>query len=166
MQITVFSALCFLPFVLPVCAWVVWSDLSVMRIPNTAVMALVGIFLAVGLAALPLADYPWRLLHLAVVLGLGFLVNAAGLVGAGDAKFAAAAAPFVALGDVAQLCLIFAATLLAAFVSHRIAKHSRLRQMAPHWESWSRGRKFPMGLALGGTLAIYLALGAVYGQSL
>ena len=164
MQITALSALWFLPFVLPVCAWVMWSDLSAMRIPNTAVLMLAGIFVVVGLVALPLADYPWRLVHLAVVLAAGFLANAAGLVGAGDAKFAAAAAPFVALGDLVLICLIFAATLLAAFASHRIAKHSRLRQMAPHWKSWSRGKKFPMGLALGGALSIYLVLGALHGQ--
>lgn len=164
MQITALSALWFLPFVLPVCAWVMWSDLSAMRIPNTAVVTLTAVFLVIGLIALPLADYPWRLVQLAVVLALGFVANAAGLVGAGDAKFAAAAVPFVAPGDLSLLCVILSATLLAAFASHRIARHSRLRRLAPHWKSWSRGRKFPMGLALGGTLAIYLGLGAVLGQ--
>ncbi len=163
LAITAKSALWFLPFVLPVCAWVAWTDLSRMKIPNTAVGTLVGIFLVVGLIALPLSDYPWRLLHLAVMLCVGFVVNAAGLMGAGDAKFIAAAAPFVALGDSAALCLIFAATLLGAFATHRIAKHSPLRHMAPDWQSWSSGNKFPMGFALGGTLAIYLGLGAVYG---
>lgn len=164
MHITAYSALWFLPFALPICFWVAWSDLRSMRIPNNAVMALTGIFLVIGLIALPFSDYPWRLLHLVIVLLLGIVVNAAGLVGAGDAKFAAAAAPFVAVGDISVLCLIFAANLLAAFTTHRIAKHTPLRQLAPEWESWSRGRKFPMGFALGGTLAIYLALGVVYGQ--
>lgn len=163
MQITSTAALWFLPFVVPVCLWVIWSDLSAMRIPNLAVVALAGIFVLVGLVALPLADYPWRLLHLVVVLVAGIAVNAAGLVGAGDAKFAAAAAPFVALGDLPLVCIAFAACLLAAFVSHRIAKHTALRRMAPDWKSWSRGKKFPMGFALGGTLALYLGLGVAYG---
>ncbi|MDR9393533.1 prepilin peptidase [Roseovarius sp. SYSU LYC5161] len=164
MHITSTAALWFLPFAVPVCLWVIWSDLRAMRIPNTAVMTLVAIFVLVGLVALPLADYPWRLTHLVVVLITGIVANAAGLVGAGDAKFAAAAAPFVALGDLTLVCVIFAASLLGAFVTHRIAMYSPLRRMAPHWESWSRGKKFPMGFALGGTLVLYLGLGVAYGS--
>lgn len=163
MLITSYSAIWFLPFVLPVCFYVAWSDMRSMRIPNPSVIVLAGIFLVIGLIALPLADYPWRLVQLAIVLILGMIMNAAGLIGAGDAKFAAAAAPFVHAGDLRLLIVILAATILAAFVTHRIAKHSPLRKLAPQWESWHRGWDFPMGLALGGTLAIYLVLGALVG---
>ncbi|MEB8387474.1 prepilin peptidase [Rhodobacteraceae bacterium KMM 6894] len=163
MFITSYSALWFLPFVLPICIWVAWNDLRVMKIPNVAVLTLAAIFLTVGLIALPLDVYAWRLVQLVIVLVIGIAMNAARLVGAGDAKFAAAAAPFIAVGDLQLLCLILAANLLAGFTAHRIAKHTRLRNLAPHWESWSRGKKFPMGLCLGGTLAIYLCLGAAYG---
>ena len=48
-------------------------------------------------------------------------------------------------------------------LAHRGAKISPLRNLAPHWESWERGKKFPMGLPLGMTLATYLVLGAIYG---
>lgn len=163
LTITASSALWFLPFVLPVCAWVAWTDLSRMKIPNTAVLTLTGIFLVVGLMALPLAEYPWRLAQLAVMLLAGVMANAAGLMGAGDAKFIAAAAPFIALGDATALGLIFAATLIAAFATHRFVMHSPLRRMAPNWKSWTENKKFPMGFALGGTLALYLGLGAIYG---
>ena len=107
--------------------------------------------------------YCFRIRFLLLVLLVGMFLNAGGLIGAGDAKFAAAAAPFIALGDVKLLSVIFASTLLAAWVTHRAAKVSPLRQMVPDWESWEQGTKFPMGLALGGTLAIYLCLGAAYG---
>lgn len=163
MTITTAQALWFLPFVLPICFWVAWSDLSRMKIPNNAVLALAGVFVVVGLVALPLADYPWRLVHLVVVLLIGIVLNAGGLVGAGDAKFAAAAAPFIPLGDLRFIFVIFAANLLAAVVAHRIAKYTPLRRLAPNWESWDRGWDFPMGLSLGGSLAIYLVLGALYG---
>ncbi len=160
LQITPAEALWFLPFLAPICLWVMWSDLSAMRIPNPAVLAMVAVFVVIGLIALPLAEYPWRLVTMVVVLVLMFLANMVGLMGAGDSKFIAAAAPFVDPGDIAPLCLIFAACLLAAYVSHRLAKHSPLRRLAPNWTSWDRGRKFPMGFALGGTMVIYLALGA------
>lgn len=164
LHITVWSALWFLPFALPICIYVGWSDMRSMRIPNETVVALTAVFVVVGLIALPLAEYPWRLLHLVVVLLIGILANAAGLLGAGDAKFAAAAAPFLHPGDLTFLMMLFATTLLAAFAAHRLAKYSSLRRLAPEWQSWQTGSDFPMGLALGGTLALYLALGAVFGS--
>lgn len=165
LAITTFSAALFLPFVLPVCLWVMWSDLNAMKIPNSAVVTLAGIFAVVGLIAVPLwPDYPLRLAALGVVLILGIRINAAGLMGAGDAKFIAAAAPFVAPGDAVVLAFLFSANLLAAFVTHRIAKHTPLRVLAPHWESWARGQKFPMGFALGATLTLYLLAGVAFGS--
>ena len=112
---------------------------------------------------MPFETYLWRLAQLGVMLVLGILANAGGLVGAGDAKFVAAAAPYVAAGDLRFVLALFTANLLAAFATHRLAKHSGLRRLAPDWESWSRGRDFPMGLALGGTLSLYLLLGIFLG---
>lgn len=161
MQITAAEALWFLPFVTPICFYVAWTDMKMMKITNQSVVALFLVFVVIGPLALPLETYLWRYLHLVVVLLIGILLNAGGAVGAGDAKFAAAAAPLIALGDVTQLAIIFATTLLAAWVTHRLAKHSPLRTLVPNWESWSRKKDFPMGLALGGTLVAYLLLGAI-----
>jgi prepilin peptidase CpaA len=163
MSITAFSAWVFLPFVLPICLYVAFTDLREMRITNQAVLALFAVFVVVGPFALPLPEYGWRFLQLGIFLALGILLNAGGAIGAGDAKFAAAAAPFIALGDARLLMAVFAANLMAAFATHRFAKHSPLRRIAPAWESWNRGWDFPMGLSLGGTLALYLLLGAFYG---
>jgi prepilin peptidase CpaA len=165
LALTLQQAAWFLPFVLPICLYVAWTDCRGMRIPNHAVLALAAVFLVVGLVAMPLADWAWRLSHLVVVLVAGMVLNAAGAVGAGDAKFAAAAAPFVALGDLLFMMVLLAATILAAFATHRLVKHTALRRLAPDWQSWRSGSDFPMGLALGGTLAIYLALGLIVGTS-
>ena len=163
MAISASAALWFLPFVLPVCFYVAFTDLSRMRITNQSVLVLAAIFLIVGLAALPLPVYLARLIQMVVVLLVGIALNAGGLVGAGDAKFAAAAAPFIAPGDLRLLAALVAANLLAAFCTHRLAKYSPLRRIAPEWKSWDVGWKFPMGLSLAGTLVIYLALGIVFG---
>ena len=163
MDISAFSALVFLPFVLPLCVYVAFSDMRDMRIPNVIVVILFGVFAVLGLIALPFDAYLWRYLHLVVVLVAGIALNAGGAMGAGDAKFAAAAAPFIHVGDLRLLMALFAANILAAFVAHRIAKHSALRTIAPHWKSWTNS-KFPMGLSLGGTLALYLALGVWFGR--
>jgi len=163
MAITSYAALWFLPFALPICIWVAWSDLKFMKIPNKAVLALTLVFLAIGLIVIPLADYPWRLLHLVVVLVIGFALNMAGAIGAGDAKFAAAMAPFLPLGDLRLFMVLFAAVLIAAFITHRLFRSvPAMRHRTPDWISWT-SKKFPMGLALGGALAIYLGFGAIYG---
>jgi len=164
MAITTYAALWFLPFVLPVCLYVAWSDLRTMKIPNRAVLTLLAIFVVVGLIALPLAEYPWRLANGLMVLAIGFVLNMARAFGAGDAKFCAAAAPFIAPGDVVLMIIIFTSTLLGTWVTHRLAKYTPLHRLAPTWKSWSTGQDYPMGFALGGALAIYLGLGAWLGS--
>lgn len=152
-----------LPFAAPIAFWAAWSDLKSMKIPNKAVMALLAVFFVVGLIALPPEVWAWRWSHFAVVLVIGFVMNLVGLIGAGDAKFAAAMAPFVALGDVTFFLMLFAAVLIAAFVAHRVARAlPMVRGLAPHWESWTR-RDFPMGLALSGALVAYLVIGVLHG---
>lgn len=157
------ASLWFLIFTAPICFYVMWSDMARMKIPNIAVMAMVLVYALLGPVLLPLEVYGWHWLHLALVLAVGFVANMVGLLGAGDAKFAAAMAPFVALGDLAILLVLFAAVMLAAFAAHRTARAiPAVRNTAPHWESWTR-KEFPMGLALGATMAAYLALAARYG---
>lgn len=164
MLISASAALWFAPFVVPICIYICYTDMKGMRIPNHAVVALFVIFAVVGLIALPFDAYLWRYLHLVIVLIAGIALNAGGAMGAGDAKFAAAAAPLIHVGDLRFLMAVFAANLLAAFVAHRIAKHTPLRRLAPEWRSWDSGARFPMGLALGGTLAIYLLMGIWFGR--
>lgn len=154
----------FLPFALPFSVYVVWSDLRAMRIPNRAVILLFLCFALVGPLALPLADYGWRLVFAFAVLAVGFFLNAFGGVGAGDVKFAAAAAPMIAPADGRLVLVLFAAVLLAAFATHRAFRAVPLvRRQTPGWQSWSRS-DFPMGLALGGTLVFYLLMVARFGS--
>ena len=158
MGLTAYAAFWFLPAVIPIAIYVAWSDMQRMKIPNVAVYALVGSFAVLGLIALPFTQYLWHWTHLLVMLPIGILLNAAGVMGAGDAKFIAGAAPFVALPDLQLVLALFAACLLAGYVTHRLVKISALRRMVPDWESWTSGRKFPMGFPLAMTLAFYLAL--------
>ena len=151
-----FTAAIFLPFVLPVALWVAWSDMKFMRIPNRAVLALVAVFAVIGLVALPVEVWAWRWSHLAVVLAIGFIAHAVGAVGGGDAKFAAAIAPFFATEDLRFVLALFADCILAAVACHRTARSAApVRALAADWLSWTHPG-FPMGLALSGTLLLYL----------
>ena len=149
---------------LPVCCWVILSDLREMRIPNRAVLALAAIYLLVGIWVLPLSLFLMQIVNLIVVLLIGFVLNAGGAFGAGDAKFAAAAAPFVMLGDAGFVLMLLAVNLLAAVLTHRIVGRTPLHRLAPGWQSWNRKKDFPMGLSLGSTLSIYLGLAVFYGS--
>ena len=79
------AALWFLPFVIPIAIWVAWSDLARMKIPNKAVLALLGVYLVIGLIVFPFDLWLSQLINFAVVLGIGFLLTLTGMVGAGDA---------------------------------------------------------------------------------
>ncbi|MEL6205050.1 MAG: prepilin peptidase [Pseudomonadota bacterium] len=154
------AAYAFLPFTALIGGYVCWADLSRMKIPNPAVLALAAVFLVVGPFVLELSDWAWRWTHLLVVLVIGFFMNAARMIGAGDAKYAAAAAPYVAVADIAPMAIVLASLILGAFAAHRIARATpAIRNLAPDWKSWEDTR-FPMGLVLGPALVIYLALAA------
>ncbi|MDD8023395.1 MAG: prepilin peptidase [Paracoccaceae bacterium] len=154
------AALVFLVLITPICAWVIYTDLKYMKIRNTAVLSLLAVFAIAGPFLLPLDMWAWRWSHFAVVLAVGIVLNMVAHFGAGDAKFAAAAAPFFgrAYGDVMLTLILLSAFLLGAFVTHRLARSiPALRAMAPDWVSWTR-KDFPMGLALVGTLWTYLLI--------
>ncbi len=152
------TAAWFLPFVIPITVWVSWSDMASMKIPNKAVLALLAVFAVIGLVALPsFSEYLWRWSHFGVILVIGFILSAVGAVGAGDAKYAAAMAPFVALGDAGKFCFLLAATIIAAFILHRMARASSIAKRYEHWESWTH-RAFPMGFALAPALMFYLLI--------
>lgn len=158
-QIYLVLLICVLPF----CAWVCWSDLKFMKIPNMAVIAMMVIFAVIGAAILPFENWAWRWAHFVVILAVGFVLNAVANVGAGDAKFAAAAALYIRAADAAIVMILFAAFLLGAFFGHRILRAiPAVRRATPDWVSWS-SQKFPMGLALVGTLLAYMALMAFPG---
>lgn len=154
------AALWFFVCTLPICAWVIYTDLKWMKIRNTAVLALLAVYVVVGFLTLPLDDYLWRYLHLAVVLAVVIVMNMIGGFGGGDAKFLAAMAPFVAYLDAGRFMYLLAMCILAAFVVHRVVRRlGFVRRLAPDWVSWD-AKKFPLGTALGLSLPLYLGLAA------
>ncbi len=163
MELTAATAAWLLPAALPISLYVAWSDMQSMKIPNRAVYALAAGFAVLGLFALAPEAWLWRWVHLSVALLAGIALYAVRAIGAGDAKFAAAAAAYVAPGDVTLVFWLFCICAVAAYVTHRAVKHSPVRRLAPDWASWSSGNRFPMGFPLGTTLILYLLLGLVQG---
>ncbi len=156
------AALWFLPFVIPIGIWVALSDLKRMKIPNKAVLALVGVYLVVGPFVLPLEEWGLRWVHLVVVLIITFILNMIGQMGAGDAKFLAAMAPFVALADAGNFLVILAVSgLVTVLIKLLVGMVPAIKRATADWESFNRARIFPYGLALSLALILYLVLSAI-----
>lgn len=159
-MISPLAAWTFLPFAALIALWVAWSDMRSMKIPNQAVLALWAVWVFPGLLVVPFHGWLWGCALALFVLVAGFIANAAGLMGAGDAKFASAMAPFFVGSDIRLVLGLMAACLLGAFAAHRLARLvPPLRRVAPDWESWTHD-DFPMGLALSGMLLIALFFAA------
>lgn len=162
MLASLWTALWFLPAVVAIGIWVAWSDMKFMRIPNKAVLAMLLAYLVFGPIALPLQTWLWGWALGAGVLGIGFLATAAGVMGGGDAKYAAGMAPFLVGADWRVVLALFAACLLAAFSAHRLMRLvPPFRRATGDWESWQRN-DFPMGLALAGTIIFYFSLSVLF----
>ena len=150
---------------LPLMLLTAWYDLKHLRIPNALPLAVLAVFLAAGLWGLPFETFLWRLVAGAAVLAAGFALFAAGLIGGGDAKMAAALAPFVAGEDLPALLIVYAVVALALLLVLRLAM-----QLARHrptgWRAVdqyarpARERVFPMGLIFAITIMAYLLAGA------
>jgi prepilin peptidase CpaA len=148
---------------LPITAWVIWSDLKFMKIPNKAVIAMLAIYGLIGVLVIPLEPWLWRWASFAIVLLIGIILNATIHFGAGDAKYAAAAAPFFAVNptSIRLILVLLAAMTLSAFITHRAARAiPAMRGLAPDWLSWTR-KDFPFGIPLALTLSAYLLLQAL-----
>ncbi|KIT16527.1 prepilin peptidase [Jannaschia aquimarina] len=150
---------------LPVCLWIIWTDLREMKIKNAAVLALLAIFAVAGFFLLPLDEYLWRYAHFAVVLVIGFLMHVGTGLGAGDAKLAAAMAPFVPLSDATMVGLLYIAWVLSLLVAMTIARRlPALRTAAPGWIWLEEGRgHIPLGVGLAPTLSSYFFIAAAGG---
>ncbi|MBU2889024.1 A24 family peptidase [Celeribacter halophilus] len=137
-----------------------FNDLKRMKLPNMVVLTLAAIYVVMGPFLLPFEQYLWGFAHAAVMYVVALFAYAYLGVGAGDGKFAAAMSMFIPFADLGTVLTLFAAFLLGAFIAHRGARAvPAIRRATPDWISWEH-KKFPMGLALSGTMVCYLALAA------
>lgn len=156
-MLTTKAALIFLALVLPISVWASVSDLKRMKIPNKAVLTMAAIWPLIGWMLVPFDAWLWGFALMAIVLLLGYLAYTTGTFGAGDAKYAAAMAPFFVGADYAWIMLLIASCLIGALITHRIMRAiPAIRRMTPDWESWTQRRYFPLGFALSGIVVFYL----------
>lgn len=149
-------SLWFAPFIIPISIWVAFSDLSTMKIPNKAVLATMLLFGVFGVALYPLEAYLIRWIGFSAVIVSGFLLSYLGLVGAGDAKFAAAMCLYFDLQHIETALFLLAGCTVFCIVAHRALSNTWFRMRTMNWESWERRKDFPMGFPMAMTLTIYV----------
>jgi len=154
----------FLAAVLPLSLYAGLSDLRTMTIPNWISIALIVAFIVIAPFFLPFETVLWRLGAAFGVLAIGFVLNAMGTLGGGDAKYLAAITPYISLQDAPSFLFIFAIALLGTLLVHRIAMRiGPLRRATSDWASWSAGRNFPMGTSIAAAIIAFLVLRIVNG---
>ncbi|WP_281824039.1 prepilin peptidase [Jannaschia rubra] len=166
LAITQTQAIVFGLLTLPICLWVVYTDVARMKIRNEAVLTLLAVFVVAGALVMPLGEYAWRYVHFVVALTVCFGLTMTIGMGAGDSKFIAAVAPLVALGDLRAIAVIYAFWSIVLLVGMMTARRSSaLRTAAPGWIWFEDDRKgyVPFGLALAPTVSTYFYLGAMAG---
>lgn len=150
--------------VLPIAIWAALSDLKRMKIPNTSVLAMAAVWPLLGWFLVPLEPWLWGFALMAIVFVAGFLLYLTGTFGAGDAKFAAAMAGIFVGGNIGEILLIIFVSMIGSLTIHRILRSLPVvRNATPDWESWTKRRYFPFGLALSSIVVFYL-LAAIWPQ--
>lgn len=150
--------------VLPIAIWAAISDLKRMKIPNTSVLAMAAIWPLTGWFLVGMSGWLWGMALMAIVFVAGFLLYLTGTFGAGDAKFSAAMAGIFVGGNIGEILLIIFVCMIGALIVHRILRSLPfVRNATPDWESWTRRRYFPFGMALSVIVVFYL-LAAIWPQ--
>ncbi|CUH08274.1 Flp pilus assembly protein, protease CpaA [Jannaschia seosinensis] len=164
--LTAYQGLVFGLLTLPICLWAAWTDIKEMKIRNNVVLALVVVYVVAGIVLFPFADWLWGFAGFAVVLVIGFVLSGTMGLGAGDAKFAAAMAPFVPLADVVQVAYLYVAWSVLLIAGMAIVRRQNaLRVAAPDWIWFQEDlrRHVPLGVGLAPTLSSYFFAAALAG---
>ena len=140
--------------------WAALVDFVSMRIPNGVHVALLGVFALCVAPALPIGDIATRLAVAAGLFAAGFGLYTANVMGAGDVKYLAAAAPLVPPDPAVLLFWLLLVTMagLPVLVLHRLAG---LVPSARRFASFAETGYFPYGPAISiGLVTILVLTGA------
>ena len=120
-------------------------DLRKMRIPDALSFTLLGLFIGSCVLEMP-ADIFGRLALSATVFVLSFVAFARRMIGGGDAKIMTALAFFVPIGALAEIALLFSATLILGTLFVILAR--KVLAPKPNW-AFLQTSRMPMGVCIG-----------------
>lgn len=142
----------------PILLYTIYTDLSDLRIPNSAVILLAIVFIATQLPFMPLPELAWRILAALFVFGLSFVVFALHLLGGGDVKLLPAVVLFVPSNAWAQFVLALSVSVILTLTVLRLVRGFT---GGGRWLSVNQSARYPLGPAIALAALIYRPLGAV-----
>lgn len=141
-----------------VLAWAAFTDITRLKIPNAAVVSLLALFVVVVVAAGFPAGWPWRLVVGLAALGLGVVLFALNVAGAGDGKLLAVVAMWAGPSHVVHVVALTAILGLGVLVL-KLGVQMALTQLnlavpaTAHWtlpRSLVEAKAVPYGVAIAG----------------
>ncbi len=141
----------------PLMAAIAYIDTRDLRIPNWAVLAVLGVFLATGSWGLPVETFLWRLGYAAAVfvVSLGLYSLAQGAVGAGDLKLLVALTPFLSGAILVDFLLVYVAVSVLGTLAFLLARRL-LKGRQTGWRAFDHAMYFPAGVFIGVSLLVVL----------
>lgn len=142
-----------------IAVWAAAVDFVAMRIPNGVHVALLAVFAVLVMPGLPATDIAARLAVGVGLFAIGFALYAGNLMGAGDVKYLAAAAPLVPADPNVLLVWLLLVTMAGppVLVLHRL---TGLIPAVRRFPSFAETGYFPYGPAISiGLVAILWLVG-------
>ncbi|MEH6833882.1 MULTISPECIES: A24 family peptidase [Falsihalocynthiibacter] len=144
----------------PVLLYVAQSDLRWMRIPNTASLLGIGLFV-VTIPLIGLEEAISRILPALIVFCIGFALFLLRIFAGGDVKILAVLMLFIPSGTLSLFALVFSGAMLLGIVAVTATRALALPQLRG-WVSMRARGMMPMGLSISlagiGHLAVLYAL--------
>jgi prepilin peptidase CpaA len=144
-------------------AWAAVTDIRERKIPNSAVIAVLGLSLPWLATYLMLGSFVWVLWAIAggvIAFVVSFILYAAGVIGAGDSKLFAAVALFTGLANLPMLTVATALAGGAMAAVSFASRPSRAMTMITLRGKGDFGRGIPYGvaIAIGAALVVWSVL--------
>ncbi len=140
----------------PLLIYAAYSDLRFLRIPNWVSLVMIAIF-AFVVPSLSGAEFLSRVLLAAGIFGVGFVLFAANVLGAGDVKLLSALALFVPSGQSALFFLVLSGAMLLGLATITLLRARPPARLA-NWQSVATAGVFPMGISITLSGLVFLAL--------
>jgi prepilin peptidase CpaA len=146
-----------------VLAWAAVTDIRERKIPNSAVIAVLGLSLPWLATYLMLGSFVWVLWAIAggvMAFVVSFILYASGVIGAGDSKLFAAVALFTGLANLPMLTVATALAGGAMAAVSFVSRPSRAMTMITLRGKGDFGRGIPYGvaIAIGAALVVWSVL--------
>ncbi|MEM6489272.1 MAG: A24 family peptidase [Pseudomonadota bacterium] len=151
----------------PLCLYIIYSDVMTMRIPNTALLLMVAIFLPTGYLGLPTEIFLYRLLYTVIAFFVGYgiyeIVTRVGIpIGSGDLKMIIASVPWLPIEYFPLYAYLMIPSVIVSISAIMLVRWALRGKTEIEWiedpEVRTRKLRVPAGTVLGLNMILFLGI--------